>query len=146
MELHVWSGDFGLPSWHQPCLALQAYCKFTGAPVVVRPGDAPMRAGAWAPELLGGGRGASGDLPVFVHRGERLVDFEQVVSHLEKQCRFSTDAALTARQRAEGVAFRKMVEEKLGPALAFLYWVSDGNVELSSLIIVILIVTSRTAG
>ncbi len=121
MELQVWSGDFGLPTWHPGCLALWSYCRFTGAPVTVRATDAPLLSGAWR---LGG------DLPAFSHPQRLdlpLGDFESLVSHLERECRFSTEAALTPRQRAEGVAFRRMVEERLAPASAFVAWVEPVN-------------------
>ncbi len=124
MDLYVWPGDFGLPSWHQPSLAVWAYIKFTGAPCSVHTSSAPILTGAWRISRPG----ATWDLPVFSAAGRGgsgvlLGAFEQVVQHLERQCRFSTEVALTPKQRAESVAFRNMVEEKLAPATAYISWV-----------------------
>ncbi len=114
MELHSWSGDFGLPTWHQKCLAMQTYAKFTGAPVTIVPSDNPF----WTPD---------GDLPVFLHQGQTITEFSAMVSYLETVCRFSTDVALSPRQRAEATAFKKMLEQQLEPALALHFWLDARN-------------------
>jgi metaxin len=113
MELFSWSPDFGLPSWHQRCLAMQAYCKFSGAPVTVRPSDNPF----WTPE---------GDLPVFRHGTLEVVGFEALVRHLH-DCKFSADFRLNAKQRAESQAFSTMLDEQLAPALALSFWLDARN-------------------
>ena len=85
MELYSWSPDFGLPTWHPACLALQTYAQFSGAPVTVVKSDNPF----WTPDS---------DLPVFKHKGVRLHSFDEVIAHLE-ECKYSTDFGLSAKER-----------------------------------------------
>jgi metaxin len=113
MELDSWSEDWGIPSIDPECLKILAFAKFSGAPVRQNPCDNPF----WTP---------NGDLPVFRHNGAILTDFPSVARHL-RSCNYSADYNLSSRQVAEVTAFIQLMDDKLGPALKYLYWVDTKN-------------------
>lgn len=113
MELQCWSPDFGLPSWHPPCLALQTYMSFAGCPVSFQAAGNPFWAG-------------QSDLPLFKHRQIRHHDFENVRQYLET-CKYSTDYGLSPKDKAELTAYRDLVEHALRPAFQLAIWVDPRN-------------------
>ncbi|XP_059083289.1 metaxin-3-like [Tigriopus californicus] len=113
MELQCWSPDFGLPSWHPPCLALQTYLSFAGCPVSFTALNNPFWAG-------------QSDLPVFKHRQIRYHDFETIRLYLES-CKYSTDYGLAPKDKAELTAYRDLVEHALRPAFELAVWVDPRN-------------------
>ena len=114
MELYSWPSSFGLPSWHRDCLAVHTYCRFLGVPVTVHESANPLFTPA-------------GDLPLFKHNGVRLHTFEGVVAHLRTESNFDADYALSAKERSECMAFKKLLEDKWMPAAEFAFWVDAAN-------------------
>jgi len=120
MELHSWTSSFGLASWHRECLAIQTYCKFVGAPITVHDGNNPI-----------GTR--DGDLPHFTHgKKVTLHTFDEVVDHL-RTVNFDADYSLTPKERAECMAFKRLLVEKFAPAVDFYFWVDAVNAKEFSL-------------
>jgi len=113
MEVECWSEDWGIPSVDPESLKVLAFAKFSGAPVVQKSTNNPF----WSP---------TGNLPVFRHNGVVLTEFSSVVKHL-KSCNYSADYNLTSKQIAEAGAFTNLMEEKLGPALKYIFWIDTKN-------------------
>jgi metaxin len=160
MEFHSWSPAYGLPSMHPGCLAIHTYCKFLGVPVAVHENNNPLgtRSGDLPWFTTGGGQqakrdrrgapkaeaeyntarkadedsngGGSDDSSLAVHGA--LDTFEEVVQYLKSE-HFSTDYSLSAKERSECVAFKKLLEDKLAPAYEFVFWVDRQNASELSL-------------
>ncbi|KAK7480011.1 hypothetical protein BaRGS_00028744 [Batillaria attramentaria] len=112
MELHVWKGDWGLPSVDPNCLAVLAYCKFSGVPL-----DVKVTGNPW--------RSPTGELPNLRHNEVSETKVHNIFSYLRKQ-NWGSDFELSTKQCADVVAFSSMLEEKLLPALLHLWWI-DGR-------------------
>ena len=85
-----------------------AYAKFSGAPINFQESGNPF----WTPKST---------LPVFRHSGLQLTSFPMVVSHLQKM-NYSADYNLTSKQQSEVVALSQYLEERLYPALLYVFW------------------------
>ncbi|KAK7116407.1 metaxin-1-like [Littorina saxatilis] len=112
MELHVWKGDWGLPSIDPNSLSVLAYCKFSGVPVDVKVTGNPYRS-------------PTGELPSLRHNDVSETDVNTIFTYLRKQ-NWGSDFELSAKQSADVLAFSAMLEEKLLPALLHLWWI-DGK-------------------
>nr|CAD7200573.1 unnamed protein product [Timema douglasi] len=113
MELDVWAGDWGLPSIDLHCLQVMAYSKFSGVPIQTHVTNNPF----WSP---------SGKLPVFRHGKVTLSTYTEIVAYLAKK-KFSADFGLTPRQHSEVVAYSQLLQERLLPALNFIWWLNERN-------------------
>ncbi|CAG5121333.1 unnamed protein product [Candidula unifasciata] len=111
MKLSVWRGDWGLPSVDPHCLAVLAYCKFSGVPVdVVKTGN------PWS--------SPTGNFPVLSAGKETYCRVSDIFTYLRKE-NWGSDFELSRKQTADVVAFSALLEEKLLPALLQLWWVDD---------------------
>ncbi|GFR98322.1 metaxin-1 [Elysia marginata] len=111
MKLEVWKGDWGLPSVDPHCLAVLAYCKYSGVPIeIVKTGN------PW--------KSPTGNFPVLRHKGEAYCKVTDIFSYLRKE-HWGSDFELTTKQSADVVAFSALLEEKLLPALLHLWWMDD---------------------
>ncbi|RUS72771.1 hypothetical protein EGW08_019471 [Elysia chlorotica] len=111
MKLEVWKGDWGLPSVDPHCLAVLAYCKYSGVPVdVIKTGN------PW--------RSPTGNFPVLRHKGESYCKVTDIFSYLRKE-HWGSDFELSTKQSADVIAFSALLEEKLLPALLHLWWMDD---------------------
>ena len=114
MEAWVWPSDWGLASIDSHCLQIIAYAKFSGAPIIIHESGNPF----WTPKS---------NLPVFKHNNElQLSSFSAIVEHL-KTMNYSADYNLSPIQRAEVAAFTHLMEEKLYPALLYVFWLDSNN-------------------
>ncbi|CAG2054903.1 unnamed protein product [Timema podura] len=113
MELDVWAGDWGLPSIDLHCLQVMAYAKFSGVPIQMHVTNNPFRS-------------PSGKLPVFRHGKVTLSTYTEIVAYLTKK-KFSADFGLTPRQHSEVVAYSQLLQERLLPALNFIWWLNERN-------------------
>ncbi|GFN75389.1 metaxin-1 [Plakobranchus ocellatus] len=111
MKLDVWKGDWGLPSVDPHCLAVLAYCKYSGVPVEVNKTGNP-----WS--------SPTGNFPVLRHRGETYCKITDIFNYLRKE-HWGSDFELSTKQSADVVAFSALLEEKLLPALLHLWWMDD---------------------
>ncbi|KAL8581111.1 hypothetical protein ACOMHN_033559 [Nucella lapillus] len=112
IEVHVWKGDWGLPSIDPNSLAVLAYCKFSGVPV-----DVKMTGNPW--------RSPTGQLPSLRHKEVKEARVHDIFAYLRKQ-NWGCDFDLSTKQSADVLAFSAMLEEKLLPALLHLWWI-DGK-------------------
>ncbi|XP_059172484.1 metaxin-1-like [Physella acuta] len=111
MKLEVWRGDWGLPSIDPNCLAVLAYCKFSGVPIeIVKTGN------PW--------RSPTGNFPILRHKNATYSRVSDIFAYLRKQ-NWGSDFQLTTKDSADVVAFSAMLEEKLLPALLHLWWMDD---------------------
>ena len=113
MEAWVWPSDWGLVSIDCKCLQLITYAKFSGAPLTVHESGNPF----WTPNST---------LPVFRQNELQFASFGSVVNHL-RTLKYSADYNLSAKQQAEVVAFGQLMEEKLYPALQYVFWLDVNN-------------------
>lgn len=109
MELQIWEGDWGLPSVDHNCLAVLAYCKFANVAVEIKEFGNPWKS-------------PSGEFPVLSHPGGVETKVRDIFNFLQVQT-IGSDHDLTAREKADNVAFASLLEEKLHPALIYLWWV-----------------------
>ncbi|XP_046357275.1 metaxin-1-like isoform X1 [Haliotis cracherodii] len=112
LELQVWKGDWGLPSVDPNCLAVLAYCRFSGVPVRVRKTGNTFRS-------------PSGEFPMLKHKGITETKVAEIFSFLRKK-NWGSDFELTNKQSADVIAFSSLLEEKLLPAVLHLWWI-DGK-------------------
>nr|BAN20405.1 metaxin [Riptortus pedestris] len=111
--IEVWKGDWGLPSIDLECLKTLALIRFSGTEYVVKKTNNPF----WTPK---------GTLPL-VHCGKhRYSNFEEVAAYLKIK-NVCPDHGLTTVQDAECIAYMNMLEEKLLPALQYVWWVDEKN-------------------
>ncbi|XP_007946805.1 metaxin-1 [Orycteropus afer afer] len=114
MELFCWSGGWGLPSVDLDSLTVLTYARFTGAPLKVHKITNPWRS-------------PSGTLPALrTSHGEVISMPHKIITHLQKE-KYNADYDLSARQRADTLAFMSLVEEKLLPVLIHTFWVDAKN-------------------
>lgn len=121
MELSVWGGDWGIASVDPACLSMMAYVKFSGAPITVKATNNPY----WTP---------TGTLPVYYSTmskpsgapADEYTDYYKVVQVLRDHS-FSADYNLSSRQKSEVLAFSRLIEDRLKPALLQLFWLDAKN-------------------
>ena len=113
MEAWVWPSDWGVASIDPHCLQLMTYAKFSGAPISFHESGNPF----WTPKS---------NLPVFRHNDLQLASFGAVVNHL-KTMNYSADYNLTSKQQSEVMALTKLLEERLYPAILYVFWLDLNN-------------------
>uniref|UniRef100_UPI00398F055E metaxin-1b n=1 Tax=Pristiophorus japonicus TaxID=55135 RepID=UPI00398F055E len=113
LELFCWRGDWGLPSVDSESLTVLAYARFSGAPLRVHKLSNPWRS-------------PSGVLPALKTEKDVLSQPLQILAYLRKQ-RYNADYGLSATQGADTLAFSSLIEEKLLPALIYMFWVDSKN-------------------
>lgn len=119
MEMECLKGDWGLPSVNLKCLNIMTYSLFVEAPIKFY--DDRM---LW--------RNLFAQFPVF-RSGEMVLynSDEKIIRYL-KERNFNTDARLTDQQRADILAYSALLEERLLPAVLYLWWMdAKNNVEFS---------------
>ncbi|XP_053182800.1 LOW QUALITY PROTEIN: metaxin-1a [Scomber japonicus] len=113
-ELYCWEGDSGLPSVSTDCLVVLAYAQFAGAPLKLHKTSNPWRS-------------PSGSFPALrTNQKETLSRPSDIIIHLRKQ-KYNADYDLSAKEGADSLAFISLLEEKLTPALIYMYWVEPKN-------------------
>lgn len=113
MVIEIWQGDWGLPSIDLDCLKILALVKISGTEYEVKRTNNPF----WSPK---------GSLPVVHHGKHTYCTYDEVLSYLKLK-NVSPDHGLSTVQEAEGVAYVNMLEEKLLPALQYIWWVDEKN-------------------
>ncbi|XP_029360559.1 metaxin-1-like [Echeneis naucrates] len=113
-ELFCWEGDWGLPSVSTDCLVVLAYAQFAGAPLKHHQISNPWKS-------------PSGSLPVLrTNQKDALSRPSDIIIHLRKQ-KYNADFDLSAKEGADSLAFISLMEEKLAPALIYMFWVEPKN-------------------
>lgn len=119
LQLDVWEGGWGLPSIDTGCLQIMTYAKFSGIPVKLLKTNNPWRS-------------PTGFLPV-LRNGKQVIctKFEEAVAHFRKH-NFNADFDLNNKQLSDVKAYTSILEEKLQPALLYVWWIDSKNyVELT---------------
>jgi len=107
----VWPGDWGLPSVDHQCLAAMAYFKFCRLPARIT-----KVSNSWSC--------LSGQFPILQHFDGVENKVKDIFNFLQKQS-LGLDGDLSVLQRSDGLAFSTMIEEKLLPALLYLWWIDS---------------------
>nr|XP_011415523.3 metaxin-1 [Crassostrea gigas] len=111
-KLESWSGDWGLPSIDYNCLAIEAYCRFSGIPLKVTQGNNPLKS-------------PSGSLPVFRDGNTTKCDIIKIFDYLKEQ-NCGNDVSMSRKIQADNKAYICLLEEKLKPAFLHSWWL-DAN-------------------
>lgn len=113
-KLIVYGGweAFGVPDFSPACLKLKTYLRMAGIPYDPQPGD-PRK-------------GPTKKIPYVDDAGTILGDSHLIFEHLFAKHGNPLDANLTPRQRAEGHALRRVVEQSLYWVTLYARWVEDG--------------------
>lgn len=114
MEIKAWGPENTLPSVDCCCLQAMSYSRMCGAPVKFIQCNNP-----WA--------SPSGSFPVFNHGPKvSLTKFEDIKNHLSRQ-NFDTDVELTVNEKADIIAYKALLKDKLAPALLYVLWWEERN-------------------
>lgn len=117
-ELYRFAGTWGLPSASPFCIKLETWCRIAG--LDYEPVD-----------LDGPPKSKTGKLPYIVDDGELIDDSQQIIEHLKATRGVDPDSELTDRERADGHALRRMIEDSLYWALLHERWIVKANWEVT---------------
>uniref|UniRef100_A0A8C4KCS7 Metaxin 3 n=1 Tax=Dromaius novaehollandiae TaxID=8790 RepID=A0A8C4KCS7_DRONO len=92
---------------------LQAYAKFSGAPLTVNAINNSWRA-------------RKGEVPILISEDTVISQPAKILNFLRKQ-KYNADYELSAKQGADTLAYIALLEEKLLPALLHTFWVEAEN-------------------
>uniref|UniRef100_V9IIZ0 Metaxin-1 n=1 Tax=Apis cerana TaxID=7461 RepID=V9IIZ0_APICE len=113
-ELSIWKGDWGLPSVDTECLQVLVYAKFNGIPLKINSAGNPFTT-------------PNGSLPVLKTRNGTFNAVKDIIEFFRKE-RYNTEYELSRKQCAKVMAYGTMLKEKLFPALQFIWWIDEKNV------------------
>lgn len=114
MQADIWEGDWGLPSVDVACLQAMTYAKFSGAPLKCTRTNNPWRS-------------PTGLLPVVRHGAQvSCTKFDDILQHFRSQ-NYSADFQLDNKQISDVKAYISILDEKLHPALLYLWWLDSKN-------------------
>ena len=112
IRLHQFAPAFGLPNASPFCMKLETYLRMAGLPYeAVNDGNvlkAPKR-----------------KLPYVDDGGTLVADTSFIIEHLKRRYGDPLDAALSPRERAESLAFQRLIEENLYWAVVHSRWVDE---------------------
>lgn len=114
LQLNVWKGDWSLPSVDVECLQVLAYAKFNGIPLKVNTSANLFKT-------------PNGKLPVLKCNTGTFDTAKNIIEYF-KQINFNTEYELKEKQRSKVLAYDAMLKEKLFPALQFIWWIDEKNV------------------
>ncbi|XP_066601961.1 metaxin-1 [Prorops nasuta] len=114
LELDIWKGDWGLPSIDVTCLQILAYSKFSKASLKINTTCNPFRS-------------KNGNLPVLRTNHIAFNDVQSMKEFLKSK-NYNPDSILSLKQCANVVAYESMLFEKLYPALQYIWWVDQQNI------------------
>lgn len=115
LHLEVWKGNWDLPSVDHECLAVWAYCKFSGLPTKVVKSH---QVNVFRSSLC------THELPVLLHGSQVESRLENILTYLKNQ-NLGVDQSLSSKQQADICAFTALIEEKLLPAYLHQWWVNQ---------------------
>ncbi|XP_052101289.1 metaxin-1-like [Mytilus californianus] len=122
LNLEVWKGNWDLPSVDNECLAVWAYCKFSGLPTKVQKSH---QTNVFQSSL------AKHNLPVLQHGYATESQLGNILSYLKNQG-LGVDKSFSNKELADISAFSALIEEKLLPAYLHHWWVdTDTYVEIT---------------
>ena len=114
IRLHQFAPAFGLPNASPFCMKVETYLRMAGLPFeTVNDGN-----------IL---KAPKGKLPYIDDGGTLVADSSFIIAHLRQRHGDPLDAALTPLQRAQGLAFQRLIEEHLYWSLLYTRWVDAQN-------------------
>ncbi|XP_034193489.2 metaxin-1 [Osmia lignaria lignaria] len=113
-ELNIWKGDWGLPSIDRECLQVLVYAKFNNIALKVNKSSNVFKT-------------PNGRLPVFKSNNITLDKVKDIIDYLREN-HYNKEFTLKRKECARIVAYDTMLQQKLYPALQFIWWVDERNV------------------
>ncbi|XP_076183687.1 metaxin-1 isoform X2 [Ptiloglossa arizonensis] len=117
LELSVWKGDWSLPSIDVECLQILTYAKFNDVPLKINTSGNPFNS-------------PNGRLPVLRNSSGTLDTITEIIQYFREQ-NYNTEYVLNRKECAKVLAYDTMLREKLFPAIQFIWWIDDKNVNES---------------
>lgn len=109
IKLYQFPPAFGLPNASPFCMKLETYLRMTGLPFEIARHANHMKA-------------PKGKLPYIEDNGRKIGDSGFVIDYLKATYGDPLDGKLDARQRAESLAWRRLMEENLYWAAVYSRW------------------------
>lgn len=114
ITLYQFKPMFGLPNPSPFCMKLETYLRMAGLPHTVE-----------TPKSLK--RSATGKAPFIEIDGAVMSDSGLIINHLERTHGHPVDGKLTLAQRAESLAFQRMIEEHLYWVAVYARWIDPDH-------------------
>ena len=112
--LHQFAPMYGLPNPSPFCIKLETYLRMAALPHTV--------------EIIKGRiKSATGKAPYIELDGNVLCDSGLIIEHLERTNGHPVDGKLTLAERAQSLAFQRLMEEHLYQVAGFARWVDPAN-------------------
>ncbi|KAI4497147.1 hypothetical protein M0802_007631 [Mischocyttarus mexicanus] len=113
VQLDAWKGDWGLPSVDIECLQVMAYARFSGIPLQIQATNNPFKT-------------SNGRLPVLKTKHSSLDKINEIMLYLKKiNVNLVTENG--SKEYAEFIAYDTMLKDKLYPAMQFIWWLDQAN-------------------
>lgn len=113
LEVNVWKGDWGLPSVDVECLQVLVYAKFNDIPLKINTSGNPFRT-------------PNGRLPVLKSSNGTFDTVKDIIKYFRSK-NYNTEYELSQKECAKVLAYDAMLKEKLYPALQFIWWIDERN-------------------
>ncbi|XP_043601835.1 metaxin-1 isoform X4 [Bombus pyrosoma] len=110
-ELTIWKGDWGLPSVDTECLQVLVYAKFNDIPLKINATSNPF----------------NGKLPILKTNDGTFNETKDIIEYFRGK-NYNTEQNLSRKECAKIMAYDTMLKEKLFPALQFIWWIDEKNV------------------
>ena len=110
IELYQFRPGFKLPNLSPMCFKLEAYLRMAGLDYEIKHVGSKSEA-------------PTGKSPYIKWDGKLLSDSERIIAELEAAHGHPVDGHLTLEQRAESLAFRRLLDEHLYWALVYFRWI-----------------------
>lgn len=110
IQLYQFPTGMGMPNLSPFCLKLETWLKLAGLPYDIR----------W---LANSAKAPAGKLPYIVDGDETICDSERIIARLSQKHGIDLDAELSAGQRAQAHALRRMLEENTYWGLVYSRWI-----------------------
>jgi glutathione S-transferase len=114
ITLHQFAPMYGLPNPSPFCIKLETYLRMAGLPYK-------------AETIKGRIKSLTGKAPYIELDGKILSDSGLIIDHLERTHGYPVDGKLTLAERAQSLAFQRMMEEHLYQAAVFARWLDPAH-------------------
>lgn len=114
IKLYQFKPAFGLPNASPFCMKVETYLRMAGLPYEC-PRGADLR------------KAPKGKLPYIEDGDTRIADSAFIIAYLKQTYGDKLDAHLSAREHAQALALRRLMEEHLYWAAIYTRWIEDGG-------------------
>lgn len=112
--LHQFAPMYGLPNPSPFCIKLETYLRMAALPHTVE-------------KIRGRIKSATGKAPYIEIDGQLICDSGLIIEHLERVNGHPVDGKLTLAERAQSLAFQRLMEEHLYQVAGFARWVDPAR-------------------